>query len=103
VQSAAELGCLPEQWTHVEEHVLECLRRADEGLLEAQAVSIDVDDEVCVGLFQGDIVKWHIQAEFDRCAPGAVPPVATSPFVWSRSPSLADNTHMAADMCCQCG
>jgi hypothetical protein len=47
--------------------VLECLRQAEGRLLAALAVLID--DDVCVGLTQDEIVKWHITAELDRCVP----------------------------------
>jgi hypothetical protein len=75
-------------WGHIRDHVLGCLRQAGDGLLHAQAIPIEVSaDNVCVGVSQEDIVKWHIQAELDRCAPWPCSPVATSPFVWSHSPS----------------
>jgi hypothetical protein len=68
---AAKLGCSTEVWTHLQGHhfvpttlwlpisrlcnlqghVVTCLRQAEDGLLDAQAVQIDVNsDDVCVGL-----------------------------------------------------
>jgi hypothetical protein len=40
VPGAAKLDCSSEQYTHIEEHVLECLRQAEDLLLVAQAIPI---------------------------------------------------------------
>jgi hypothetical protein len=54
---AAEQGYSPEVWTRLQDHVLDSLRQAEDGLLDAQAVPIDVDDDVCAGLSQDDIMR----------------------------------------------
>jgi hypothetical protein len=76
--AAGEVRMARERWQYLKGHALASLRQAEAGCLVggAQAHRFDVVAESFTGLSAHDIIKWHIKAELDKCAPSG--PVATS-------------------------
>lgn len=56
------------RWTYLHNHVLACLKQAEEGTLDA-AQKIESTAQTFMGLSQHDIIKWHIRHELEQYAP----------------------------------
>ena len=53
------------RWTYLHNHVLACLKQAEEGMLEG-AQKIESTSDTFMGLSQHDIIKWHVRQELEK-------------------------------------
>lgn len=67
-KEASQVRLSRSRWTYLHNHVLACLKQAEEGMLEG-AQKIESTAETFMGLSQHDIIKWHIRQELEKCAP----------------------------------
>ena len=56
------------KWTYLHNHVLACIKQAEDGQLEG-AQRIESSTQTFMGVPQHDIIKWHIKQELEKCAP----------------------------------
>lgn len=67
-KETAQVRLSRSRWTYLHNHVLACLKQAEEGMLEA-AQKIESTAQTFMGLSQHDIIKWHIRHELEQCVP----------------------------------
>lgn len=71
-KETAQVRLSRSRWTYLHNHVLACLKQAEEGMLEA-AQKIESTAQTFMGLSQHDIIKWHIRHELEQYAPSKQP------------------------------
>ena len=65
-QPAEQVRIPRSKWTYLYNHVLACIKQAENGELEA-AQRIESSAQTFMGVPQHDIIKWHIKEELQKC------------------------------------